>query len=282
MKILKGNLPDALYEAIVRTNSKYTKGNADYSTTELIDSPRIAQLKRKHWDEIEENAEDMLWRFFGHISHEVLANTSDWNVLKEERMYAILENKTISGCPDLFDGNKVTDYKITSIYKVKNGVDESWEQQLNIYRYILVNNGWQPKELEIVAICRDAHVGDSKVVMLPVAMWDMAKAESYLRGRIQAHTEAFITLPLCTEDERWYTERKYAVMKTGNKRALKLFSLKVEANLYLKKIQEKEKKLIYIDERPGISKRCEKYCVVSRFCDQFKQEQSLGNTVSTG
>ena len=269
MKITNNsNLPRSLFDAICKVNAKYSKGNADYSTTQLIDSPRISQLRKQHWDEIEEDAGDMIWRFYGSLSHEIIANMEHWNVLNEERMYTELDGKVISGCPDLFDGTKVTDYKITFNAK---GVKPEWEKQLNVYRYILCDNKWEPKELEIVAILRGAVRDDPKVVVLPVAMWDMARAEAYLRERIQKHIEASTTLPLCTEEERWYTERKFAVMKAGNKKATKVFGLKVEANLYMKVLQEKEKKVVYIEERPGESKRCKMYCNCVSFCSQYQE-----------
>ena len=269
MKILKGNLPEPLYQAILKVNSKYSKGEADYSVTQLIDSPRISMLKQQHWDEIEENAEDMIFRFYGQLAHNILAESSDFNVLQEERMFSKIEGKVISGCPDWFDGNVINDYKITSKYSVAHGVKEEWVKQLNVYYYLLVDNGWEPKELQIVAICRDAGKDDPKVVILPVEMWDLAQAEAYIRARVNLHEQAKEALPLCTEEERWYSPMIFAVMKTGNKRAIKLFDLKIEANGYMKLLQKKEKKLIYIDERPGESKRCSKYCNVNKFCSQY-------------
>ncbi len=273
MKILQGNLPQPLYEAICKTNAKYSKGDADYSTTELIDSPRIRMLKQKHWDEIEEQASDMIWRFFGSVSHEIIANTESWNVLKEERMFTELDGITISGCPDLFDGDLIDDYKITSKYTVAHGVKFEWEAQENIYRYILVDNGWEPTKLRIVAICRDAGKDDDKIVMLSVDMWDLDKTEAYIRERIQLHEQAKSMIPLCTEEERWYSPRKFAVMKAGNKRALKLFNLKIEANFYEKQMQAKEGRAIYVEERPGENKRCQAYCIVSKFCLWWKEQQ---------
>ena len=154
MKITKGNLPEPLYQAILKVNAKYSKGEADYSVTQLIDSPRISMLKQQHWDEIEEIAEDMLWRFYGSLSHEIIAASSDWNVLHEERMFTKTEGKIISGCPDWFDGTLINDYKITSKYSIAHGVKDEWVKQMNLYRYILVDNGWHPASLQIVAICR--------------------------------------------------------------------------------------------------------------------------------
>ena len=264
------NLPQSLFDAICTVNAKYDKGEADLSVTQLIDSARISQLRKQHQEDIIEDASDMLWRFFGSLAHETIANMDDFGVLKEERLYTKLEGKVISGSPDLFDGEKVVDYKITSIYKVKNGVDISWERQTNIYRYLLVDHKWDPLELEIVAILRDAHADDEKVAVLPVKMWSLKNTEEYIRQRIQSHIQAETTLPLCSEEERWHSPRKFAVMKTGNKRALKLFDIKIEANLYMKQVQEKEKKAIYIEERPGEDKRCKLYCNVYNFCDQAK------------
>ena len=278
MKITKGNLPEPLYQAILKVNAKYSKGEADYSVTQLIDSPRISMLKQQHWDEIEEIAEDMLWRFYGSLSHEIIAASSDWNVLHEERMFTKTEGKIISGCPDWFDGTLINDYKITSKYSIAHGAKDEWVKQMNLYRYILVDNGWHPASLQIVAICRDAGKEDAKVVILSIEMWDLKHTEAYIRERVQLHEQAKKVLPFCTEEERWYTSPKFAVCKEGNKRAIKLFDLKIEANGYMKLLQKKEKKLIYIDERPGESKRCSKYCNVNKFCSQYLSTEKSEET----
>ena len=55
MKITNNhNLPESVLNALHRPT--YSKGNAHISCTELLNSPRIVQLKRKHWDDVEQDA----------------------------------------------------------------------------------------------------------------------------------------------------------------------------------------------------------------------------------
>ena len=57
------NLPETIVNVLKRPT--YSKGKANISATELLNSPRVVQLKRKHWDDIEEDAADMVWSLFG-------------------------------------------------------------------------------------------------------------------------------------------------------------------------------------------------------------------------
>jgi len=64
MKITNNcGLPDTIISALHRPT--YTKGDAHISCTELLNSPRIVQLKRKHWDDVEQDASEMVWQLFG-------------------------------------------------------------------------------------------------------------------------------------------------------------------------------------------------------------------------
>ena len=50
------NLPETIVNVLKRPT--YSKGKANISATELLNSPRVVQLKRRHWDDIEEDAAD--------------------------------------------------------------------------------------------------------------------------------------------------------------------------------------------------------------------------------
>ncbi len=76
-------------------------------------------------------------------------------------------------------------------------------------------------------------------------------------------------LPFCEKDYCWETPAVFAVYRPNATKALKLCSSKREANDYIK-----FKNLtgdIRIQERPTTRRRCEKYCKVSQFCNQYKE-----------
>ncbi len=79
------NLPDTFVNVIQRP--QYTKGDSQISATEILNSPRIVQLKRKHWDELTEDASDMVWSLFGSAVHNILQHGKDDHHIVEERIF---------------------------------------------------------------------------------------------------------------------------------------------------------------------------------------------------
>ena len=64
------NLPETFINVIKRP--QYSRGKAQISVTEMLNSPRIVQLRQKHMDEIETDAADMVWSLFGSAVHNIL------------------------------------------------------------------------------------------------------------------------------------------------------------------------------------------------------------------
>jgi len=288
MKIINDGLSPALFSAVIKVNDKYSKGGADYSVTELIDSPRILILKKQYYHELVENASDMLWRFFGHIVHMILAQMDNRNVLSEERLFMSIpmeqEVVVISGCPDRFDADGVlTDYKFTSKYSVKEGIKPEWEAQLNLYRRLLYMNYFSVEKLLLEAILRDASKArkEKGVVVLEAPMWTEEKALSYIKERIRLHREAEKELPLCSKGERWYKGESWAVKKGKNKNAIRNgvfwcddFEDEGKARGLAERLAEDLGEPHWVDCRAGKSNRCEEYCIVSGFCTQWKEEEN--------
>ena len=78
MKITnKFNLPQTFVNVLSRPT--YTKGKAHLSVTELINSPRIVQLKNTYYDQLEEDVADKVWAIFGTAIHAVLELGKDEN-----------------------------------------------------------------------------------------------------------------------------------------------------------------------------------------------------------
>jgi hypothetical protein len=282
MKITnKHNLPEAIVNAV--RNDKYVRSTdpKHFSCTGLLRPSRQRALEKQYGDEIEEDASDRIWALFGQAVHVVCerGNVSD---LVETRFSSKFDEYTVSAQIDslgLKDG-VLTDYKTTSVYKIKNSKegDADWTAQLNIQAELLRRNGHIVKKLQIVALlrdhsrsqaARDFNYPDTPVVVVPIAMWTEEKTVAFITARIKSHMSAEIELPFCSKEERWASDPVYAVMKHGRKTAVKLFDNESEAKSMIGDSKE-----MYLQVRPGESRRCADYCSVAKFCSQFKKEQS--------
>jgi PD-(D/E)XK nuclease superfamily len=276
------NLPETIINVIKRP--QYTKGKSNMSMTELLNSPRIVQLKRKHWDDLTEDAAGMVWSLFGTALHNILEHGKDDHHIVEERVFAEIDGMTISGAIDLQeveeDGIILSDYKTTSAWAVQNE-KQDWHNQLNGYAFLVEKTkGIKVKKLQIVAIIRDWSSREAKqkdtypqapIVVIDIPLWTFEDREQYIRDRIHMHTEAFFEVETngeiapCTEDEMWAKPEKFAVMKEGGKRAKSVHDTREEADLML------PEKGYFIEHRPGERTRCESFCQVSAFCTTHQQ-----------
>lgn len=269
------NLPDAILKAV--QNDSYSKGDSDYSVTQLLNPARKLILEKRHWDDLTEDVSERLYSLYGQVTHGILERSNtDNDVVIERRLKMGVKGYSISGGMDSFrvSNGKLTDYKFVSVYKMKNGVPEEYTLQLNCYAELLRRNNIDVKELEIIAIFRDYSVMEAKrdqnypqlpVVVAPVPLYDSARTTAWMETRVREIKEAETKLPLCTPEERWARPAKFAVKKKGVDKAVRLFNTIDEAKVLL----DEKGNTHFIEHRPGESVRCENYCKVNRFCDQF-------------
>jgi hypothetical protein len=277
----KFDLPQTFVNVIQRPT--YTKGGANISATELINSPRIVQLKQKHWADLEQDASEMVWSLFGSAVHNILEHGKDAHHVVEQRLHAEIDGWSISGAIDLQevvdDGIIISDDKTTGAWAVMNSKIE-WDQQLNIYAWLVEHVKKIPvKKVQIIAIVRDWSSRDSKtregypkspVVTLDIPLWPMEERESFVRHRIAQHSAANFamtmeeTLPECTPEQMWEKPTTYAVKKEGAVRAKSIHSTHEEAAAALTKGY-------VIEIRNGERTRCKSFCQVSGFCDQHQK-----------
>ena len=71
-----------------------------------------------------------------------------------------------------------------------------------------------------------------------------------------------------SSQDRWFSGNTYALMNTGGKRALKVSADRSS----LPELTEGQ----YIDVRAGEYKRCQHYCDVSQFCEQWAKTKRTG------
>lgn len=282
----KFGLPDTVVKALTR--SEYTKGESNRSVTQIIDSPRVRILRQENWENMEEDVSEKMWAVLGSAAHKMFEETGDDKHITEERLYTEVDGWVISGAIDVQrieeEGVTVIDYKTTSVWSVILGKKE-WEYQLNCYAY-LVRHAKQAKvkSLKVIAILRDWRAKDAEqkedypkapIVEIDIPMWTDAEQDAYLHSRVELHQKAEFDrltgaeLPECSEAERWAKPNIWAVKKTGNKRAIKLYDNESAAKADLLAGQE-------IEFRRGESTRCtNNWCRVNAWCSQYKNNSEL-------
>ena len=279
------NIPK-VFENFEKAN-EHTAGGADISVTALIDAPQIAHLSRLHEAELTEDVGDGILRLLGTAIHHVLEVGCEVTDIVEMRFHAEVDGMKISGQVDRLEilnaGEpepircNLQDWKTTSCKTMAHNPEgkESWINQVNVYNYLAWANGLDIEKLEIVAIFRDwAKAGargqenypDCAVGVIPITMWPIEETKKYIEWRVSLHSA--IVPAECTLEDKWQSKPTYAVVKPGNKRATKVFNSEFEAQSFIN-----EKMLLAeIEERPGRAMRCEAYCPVNQFCDQYKRE----------
>lgn len=278
----RSNLPDALFRAV--QNDPYSKGDAAFSITELLGPPRIAALREKHADEIEEDVEERLYSLYGQIAHLILERANR-NGIAEKRYFGVINGIRVSGQVDTLDldGGTLSDWKFTTAWKFKANQPQppEWVAQLNMQLELLRQNGMDAKGLQIVGLIRDHSKLEAKrsadyprlpVVLMPIPIWSRATTVAYFRDRITLHQQARITLPQCTREERWSRPDTFAVAKEGAKRAVRVFDSFEEATFFAGTHKD-----YVVTERPGEDIRCENYCSVAEHCSQRKAALAVLN-----
>ena len=284
----KFSIPQTFVNVLDRPT--YSKGKANLSVTQLINSPKIVALTKKFDDELEQDVADMVWSIFGSAVHQILEHGKDDNHLVEERLHANLDGWKVSGAIDLQivhpDGIDIRDYKTVSAWAVMNEKIE-WEHQLNIYAWLVESIKKVPvKSLGIVAIVRDwsrreaagtnLYYPKAPVREIPIKLWPMEDREAFVRSRIQAHSDCEFQLntdgklPDCTPQEMWEKPTRYAIIKTGNIRAKSVHDNLQDAQWAIQDIKKENRRDYQIEVRPGSRTRCESFCPVSNYCQQWR------------
>ena len=292
MKITnKHGIPDTFVNVLKRPT--YSKGKAHLSATQLLNSPKIVALTKKFEDELEQDVSDMVWSIFGTAIHGVLEHGKDDNHIVEERLHTTFDGWRISGAIDLQivtgqDTISIRDYKTTSAWAVMNEKIE-WEQQLNIYAWLVETCKLKIVDsIGIVAIIRDwsrreaaknPDYPQSPVKEIPINLWPYQQREDFISERISKHSECEFhmetdeELPPCTPEEMWEKPTTYALKKKGGVRAIKVYETMEDAE------RACDEKVHEIEVRLGTRTRCESFCPVNNYCQQWRdyQESRDGN-----
>lgn len=196
------------------------------------------------------------------------------------------------GTFDLYD--KVTgilyDYKFTSCHSyVYPDARKKWFTQTNIYAYMIKTVlGLPVNGIKVVAFFRDwneygmqrnSDYPPRQVMEVNIPLgsgnpnvpWD-EEVSKYINERVALHVSAeegrYVP---CDGADRWAKAEEFAIKTPGAKKALRVVANQGFANNFIEENRHKYDKM-YIEHRPGESRRCEKYCSVSSVCPQFQKE----------
>ena len=275
------NIPAPIYRAICK--SWYLGAGAKHfcSVTELLKPEKLFVLEKRHAEDLKEEASDLIWSLMGSAMHKVLEASETKDTLNEERLFANVDDKIISGGVDLYEGGIISDFKFTSVWSyIYGNRRKEWEQQLNLYSYLYQQAGFPVEKLQVIAIFRDwsklkariEHNYPKQVMIIPIRLWDMSRTENFIKQKL-CQFEIALKLPddaikECSQQDRWQDDDVYAIMKRGNKRATKLCTSEEQAKAYCKTNIDKDK--LSIELRKSVPKRCEDYCTVSHYCHYYR------------
>lgn len=273
----EAGLPDAIVQAVM--NDDYDAGRkSDISCTALIGQPRIRQLSKANSGTLTEDVSDRIYALMGQAIHSILERAEP-SAIVEKRLYMEVGGWVLSGQFDRLhvDTGTLADYKIASVWEYIYGLKPERVAQLNVLAELCEQNGYSIERLQVVMIFRDWKKSEAKyksaedypqkqVAVIDVPLWSKDERVAYIKERVRIHQEAETNLPECTADERWAKPDSWAVKKKGRKSALRVLSSEFEAKEWMK-----ENGGDSIEYRQGVSTRCDSYCPVSEYCEQYKK-----------
>lgn len=211
-------LPRSIVRAVA--NDPYLlEDRGHISATELIDSPRIRLLKKKHADALEEDASERIWALFGQGVHAALERAVDEFDIAEQRFRVNVDGWDVSAKVDLISCGALYDYKVTKAWAAMYGMKPEWERQLNVGAWLASKNGVKVESVAVVALLRDwdqtkikegGRYPRAPVVEIAAEIWPADEQERYITDRVRLHRlsevlmeEDGIMPAICTAEVRW-------------------------------------------------------------------------------
>lgn len=271
-------IPEVMVRAVM--NDSYSKGDADISVTGLLGPPQMRHLEAKHDDEIVVDVSDQLAALYGKAMHYIAETAAggDYNMLTEKLIYSQYLGWKIKGQFDhvLLGEGTLIDFKTCNAHKVSdNAVPSEWTAQTNIYRRMLQREkGITINQIQVCAIVKDytRYAARTKqgyppagAFTIDVPVWTDEATDAFIEERVRLHQDP--NPPPCTDAERWVRDERWAVLKRGNVRAIRVFDNPVEAEQLASTSAS-----LYIEHRPGEAIRCQDWCLAAPFCAQWQHD----------
>lgn len=277
----KYNLPEVIFKAL--TKEYYTPGETQFSVTKLINPPKVTLLTARHFNEIEEDISENLWKVFGSAIHNIFEESTKESHQSEIRLYGEKDGLKFSGKFDVLDGTILTDYKVTSVYSLIFG-NNKYAEQLNLLYWLCKQNNIPITKLQIIMILRDWRRKESErdadypklpIHVLDIPMMSDVDLEKYVNDRVKLYNSNLglsdNDIPICTPEERWRKEDTFAIYKNANKTALRVLNNKEEALTLVENMSKQYPKDSFnMRTRPGEDRKCLSYCSAAQFCNYYQ------------
>ena len=287
----KFRLPKEIEHWLKSDDYDYSNDEYHLSATTLLKSTRMILLEKRWSENLIVDISDLITARYGSAIHDSFEKSNCPNTIHEKRYYRKIDDYTISGKIDLILDKdtkpKLADLKSTSVWTYLLGSRiEDYIIQLSIYRWILQNEekdligknlsneafiyyiftDWSKKE----AIAKKDYP-QTRIKPISINLLTLNETENFIKEKIEQIKIFKDTrdslLPYCTKKELWQEDEKFAVIKKGAKKAIKVLNTMHEA-IKLKNAM-KEKDEYNIVKREEKAKRCN-YCKVSSYCSQYQ------------
>lgn len=240
------NLPQPIVSLLSR--HKYSRGASDISVTELLSPPQISILKRAHHHNLVEDISDRFWALMGTNIHKLLEDHANETVQTEERLFLEMDGWTLSGQIDVQreqDGAvSIMDWKFTGVYSAMTP-KQDWIAQLNMYAYLVETvKKIQVDKLQVIAILRDwsktkvktqKNYPPAPIMNISLPLWSYEERHAFLKDRVALHQEAQGAHELGGALPECTDEERWV--------------------------------------RKGKAVRCEEYCIVKEYCEQYRRSR---------
>jgi hypothetical protein len=288
-----------LVDAIRIHRNNYNSGDTDYSITTLLNPPRIVHLNKRHLHKVDMYVKEQLGSYIGTGFHEYgekclnEIREPSYFYEQEERLFMVILGRKISGCYDICRIEDIHrdlyDWKTTSVWKAMFSDKADWTAQQNMYRYMYwLRKKHELRSLRIIAIFLDWSMREKmkygrkypneKAIEYSLPIWDLQETYNYMEQRVQMMIDSENTpdddLPLCSYEDMWSKPDKYAVKSTKRQNALRVCDDEPAAIQWMSDCLAKDgckHKVadLWIECRPSIRTRCEHWCPVNIYCNQF-------------
>lgn len=239
-------LDDAFFRVVV--NDPYTKGEADFSATQLANPARAIILLERHKDVIEIDVASKVAATLGQGAHTLLERAKRPGIdFIETRYYYRLRldqhDYVIGAQIDLYETDTacLKDWKTTKAFafskKAGAGKKPEWIAQMSIQAFLMEEHGWEVKETKILSLLKDWDENKAKIdpsypqlefMSVSLPRWSKEQTLGYIITKVTAILAGRENLPRCTPAETWG------------------------------------------------GRRCAKWCDVAQVCDQYKQAKQTG------
>jgi hypothetical protein len=288
-------MPNHAFLAICKLQGREEAPKLDHiGVSTLLGPPLIRYLSVKHHNDMVFDVADTMNAIQGQMGH-LLFDKVESATITEVNLETTFEGQKIRGRADYYDPATKTlgDSKFRQVNSVL------LEKQLNVYRWMaersfMVVNRLQG-DIYINGWVRYKAYGNPNYPQAPyqkidVPMWSLTETENFVRERLAIHrtmaleclrlndhdpvrmAEAEAAIPICTDEERYMQPTKYAVMKEGQKKAVKLFDSQADADRFITTFTTANANKLAVVERKGGYIRCMSYCPVRAFCAYAPKE----------